>query len=93
MKSQLNWNDAQNSETATSQIFQKTQHSLVTKLNNVWKKTIAFLNTSSEPRVWPSQEAGQVTWNAYDPSTRISIEQVSVQELRVWLEELHYQNI
>ncbi|MBW4661143.1 MAG: hypothetical protein KME15_20905, partial [Drouetiella hepatica Uher 2000/2452] len=90
---QLNWNDAQNSGTATSQFLQKNQRGLIDHLNNFWQRTLAYLNPSSEPRVWQIQDAGKVTWNAYDPTTRESIKQVSVQELRVWLEELHYQNV
>lgn len=93
MKSQLNWNDAQNSEVTPSQILRKTQRSLNAKLTSLWQHAIAYLNASSEPRVWQSQNDGKAAWNAYDPTTKRSIKQVSMQELRTWLEERHYQNV
>ncbi len=90
MKSQLNWNDATDSRITTSQSFRKPQ--LSTKLSALWQGIATYLNSSSEPRVWQTHEAGEMAWSAYDPITRTSIEQVSAQELRVWLEERHYQS-
>ena len=90
MKSQLNWNDATNSRITTSPNFRKPQ--LSAKLSTLWQGILTYLNSSSEPRVWQTHEAGEVAWSAYDPTTRASIDRVSAQELRVWLEERHYQN-
>lgn len=93
MKSHLNWNDAQGSEVTTAHVFRKTQQSLSAKLNDSWQSVLTYLSTSSEPRVWQSQKDGKVAWNAYDPITRKSVERVSMQEIRAWLEERHYQNV
>ena len=90
MKSQLNWNDVTSSRLTTSQSFEKNQ--LSTKLTDLWQSILAYLSSSSEPRVWQTHEAGEVAWSAYDPTTKASIDRVSAQELRVWLEERHYQN-
>ena len=35
---------------------------------------------------------GQTLWSAYDPATGRSIDQLSTEEMRSWLEERHYQN-
>lgn len=54
---------------------------------------MARLDVSDEPRVWPGQSwNGEPAWNAYDPITGQSAYLVSEAELRVWLEELHYQD-
>jgi hypothetical protein len=88
MKSQLNWNttlDRSMSHSAQKQ-------SLFTKLSNWFQRTVSELSVSTEPHVWQTQDStGKTVWNAFDPMTKRSIEQVSAQELRVWLEERHYQ--
>lgn len=64
---------------------------LKASLNRLWHGLMASLDTSDEPRVWPGQPTtGQSTWNAYDPVTGKSVHLVSEAELRVWLENLHY---
>lgn len=65
---------------------------LKARFNNLWQTAIAHLAISSEPHVWQTQDAtGQMVWNSYDPNTGRSIHRVSAAELRVWLEERHYQ--
>jgi hypothetical protein len=89
MKSQLNWNH-QTLQSLTAQPTQK--RSLLTKLSDFWQKIFADLSASAEPHVWQTQDStGKTGWNAYDPMTKRSIEQVSAPELRAWLEERHYQ--
>ncbi|HSM80899.1 MAG TPA: hypothetical protein VLS96_04395 [Nodosilinea sp.] len=66
---------------------------LGTKFGNLWSALLARLETTSEPRVWPANDAsGQPLWNAYDPITQLAIDHASADELRTWLEELHYRN-
>jgi hypothetical protein len=63
------------------------------RFNNLWQWTIAHLSVSSEPHVWRSEDVtGQEAWNSYDPTTGQALYGVSAAELRVWLEERHYQN-
>lgn len=98
MKPQLNWQDYQKLEFPTHQTTQARSYrsfknyGLKAKLQDAWQRAVAYLSTSSEPHVWRSQDStGQVIWNAYDPLTRRSIERVSMNEVRVWLEERYYQ--
>lgn len=63
-----------------------------TQLNNLWHSAIAHLSVSSEPHVWRSEDAaGHEVWNSYEPSTGQALREVSAAELRIWLEERHYQ--
>lgn len=95
MKSQLSWQDYQNLEFPSHLTPKNRPHrSLKTQLNDLWQSIIASLSTSSEPHVWLTKDgAGHTVWNAYDPVTQRSIEQVSANELRAWLEDRHYQAI
>ncbi|NJL45610.1 MAG: hypothetical protein HC922_07515 [Leptolyngbyaceae cyanobacterium SM2_3_12] len=61
--------------------------------SNLWHGWLASLDVSPEPKVWQTSDSrGQVTWNAYDAMSGQGIYQVSDQDLRVWLEDLHYQD-
>lgn len=94
MKSQLNWNNSQNLDTRTSQSLRSQHRRLSAKLNDIWQHTLSYFYTSSEPRIWRTEDScGRTAWSAYDPMTGRSIEQVSVQDLRIWLEERHYQSV
>jgi hypothetical protein len=93
MKSQLSWKEYRALEFSTEQPAKTPARlGLKAKLNHLWQRVIAYLNPSTEPHVWQTEDStGQVVWNAYDPVTRQSVEQVSASEMRVWLEERHYQ--
>jgi hypothetical protein len=66
---------------------------LAAKLNNLWQNLLAHLDATTEPRVWQANDAAdQTLWNAYDPITQMAIDHASADELRTWLEELHYRN-
>jgi len=94
MKSQLNWNNSQNLGIVTSQSLQAQRRHLSAKLNDIWQHALSYLCIAAEPRVWHTEDSlGRTAWSAYDPMTGRSIEQVSVQDLRVWLEERHYQSV
>ncbi|MGB3136758.1 MAG: hypothetical protein WBB18_08130 [Nodosilinea sp.] len=67
--------------------------SLATQFKAAWHAALVRLNTTTEPRVWQSTNtAGKTLWNAYDPMTQLAIDHASADELRVWLEELHYRS-
>ncbi|WP_404788743.1 hypothetical protein [Altericista sp. CCNU0014] len=66
--------------------------SLQEKLIHMFRSASAYFTAGSEPYVWETTNAaGYPQWNAYDPTTRTAIEGVSEAELRIWLEERHYQ--
>lgn len=67
--------------------------SLVAQLSALWQNLLARLETNTEPHVWQTSDGSdQTLWNAYDPITQMTINHASADELRIWLEELHYRN-
>ncbi|MBE9137291.1 hypothetical protein IQ254_08730 [Nodosilinea sp. LEGE 07088] len=60
---------------------------LAARLASNWDRLLAHLNTTTEPRVWQTSDR---RWNGYDPISQLTIDQASADELRTWLEELHY---
>lgn len=67
------------------------RRSLSTPIKAVWDKVLARLDATTEPRVWKAADiSGETLWNAYDPITHLAIDHASADELRTWLEELHY---
>lgn len=64
-----------------------------------WSRLKGMLSASSEPRIWQSTnghgaiatEGNQTLWNAYDPVTGRSIQNVSEAEIQAWLEARYYQ--
>jgi hypothetical protein len=67
--------------------------SLLGQLATVWQGLLAHLEATNEPRVWKVKAtSGETLWSAYDPITQLDIDHVSADELRTWLEELHYRS-
>ncbi|WP_309743211.1 MULTISPECIES: hypothetical protein [unclassified Chamaesiphon] len=60
------------------------------EVSELWQTLVAHAAGTGEPRVWKTQTENGCQWNAYDPSTHQTLRQVSSQELRVWLENRHY---
>jgi len=70
----------------------KSVRSFRSEINDIWQATVAHWKATSEPHVWRTQDqSGQEAWNAYDPASHRTVRQVSEHDLRVWLEERHYQ--
>lgn len=70
----------------------KNVRSFRSEVTEIWQAIVAHLEATSEPRVWQTQDqSGREEWNAYDPASHQTLRQVSEQDLRVWLEERHYQ--
>lgn len=91
MKSQLDWQNVQMLERSYRQPEQ-SGNTWKTAWRNLWQTMIARLAVSQDPHVWQSlDEQGQGSWNAYDPKTGQSVQQVSATELRVWLEHRYNQ--
>ncbi len=71
----------------------KKTPSLGTKLAAFGHSLLARLEATSEPHVWKASDAaGATLWNAYDPITQMTIDHASADEMRTWLEELHYRS-
>ncbi|NMF85066.1 hypothetical protein [Nodosilinea sp. P-1105] len=68
------------------------QQGLGTWISNAWQAVLAQLNCSTEPRVWSTHTAKELLWNAYDPITGETIHFATENELRTWLEDLHYRD-
>lgn len=69
----------------------KNAPSLAGRLADFWQSLVARLEATTEPRVWKASDAsGATLWNAYDPMSQMAINHASADELRIWLEELHY---
>lgn len=69
----------------------KAELTMQQSLQQLWHTLTTYLN-STEPRVWRTvdQDAGQLVWNAYDPTTNRRGKFSNEQDLRVWLEERYY---
>ncbi|NJL39822.1 MAG: hypothetical protein HC899_26035 [Leptolyngbyaceae cyanobacterium SM1_4_3] len=92
IKSSMTWQEYQDVELISRQSPNGKRPKFGEKLNSLWQTILAHLKVSSEPQVWQTRNAaGEMVWNAYNPTTGQSIEQVSEHEVRVWLEERHYQ--
>ena len=91
MKSTLTWSIYQFLTSATHG-EKPCRTSLKDMLMQAFQSAKAYLNVGSEPYVWKTTRAvGEPLWSACDPITHKAIEGVSETEVRVWLEERHYQ--
>jgi hypothetical protein len=93
MKSLMSWQVYQFLTSLVHSEYQKPSHlSFSEKLGNFWQKVKVYFQTSSEPCVWRTLDTlGRTQWHGYDPSTNTTIVSESEEDLRVWLEERHYQ--
>ncbi|MBD2055726.1 hypothetical protein H6F88_06795 [Oculatella sp. FACHB-28] len=91
-KPSMTWQEYQEVELVSRQSPNGKLPKFGAKLNSLWQTMLAHLKVSSEPQVWQTRNtAGEIVWNAYNPTTGQSLDQVSEQEVRAWLEERHYQ--
>ena len=71
----------------------KTRFSFSTlwsRLENIWKFLLRYLTESPQLRVWYTcDQEGKIWWSAYDPKTKSSIYQISEEQMRIWIEQLH----
>lgn len=89
MKPEIDWLEYQRLE----QISEADIHARSGKLN-FWTKLKKlghflreYLKDSSQLRVWYScDRQGKIWWSAYDPNTRQFINQVSEEQIRIWIE-------
>lgn len=70
----------------------RRQPTLRERWNSLKQSITTYLYVSSEPYVWETVDRdGHVQWNGYDPITHQSVQVDSEDEMRVWLEDRHYQ--
>lgn len=88
MKSSAKFLEYQNQEVKFQQSHQKTKWHQQNKLISLWQSVVRFLETSSEPQVWTTEDKNhQTQWNVFDPVTGQSAQFNSEEDVRVWLEE------
>ncbi|GAB4229629.1 MAG: hypothetical protein Kow00121_58550 [Elainellaceae cyanobacterium] len=69
------------------------ERSFGAKLRDTWHMLLSWLAASAEPHVWSTRDrTGHVSWSAYDPQTNQRLDHLSAADMRVWLEERHYQD-
>lgn len=53
-----------------------------------WTGMLMAVGRIHEPQIWKTQDrSGQPSWSAYDPSTRKTVENLTEDEMRIWLEK------
>ncbi|MBE9182997.1 hypothetical protein IQ268_31160 [Oculatella sp. LEGE 06141] len=93
MKSSTSWLEYQRHRFNRSYQQPAAQPGITTSLNSVWNSLRAYLFTSSEPRIWTTVDSlGETQWHGYDPLTRQSVECTSETDMRIWLEQRHYED-
>ncbi len=57
------------------------------QVKRFWTEILAELGQRREPQVWQTSDPyGRLSWCAYDPETGKTVENLSEQEVRIWLE-------
>ncbi|RUT07087.1 hypothetical protein DSM106972_023480 [Dulcicalothrix desertica PCC 7102] len=64
---------------------------LKSNLNSVWQKLTLLFIENSELQVWSTHNKnGEISWYAYDPTTRRSACFGSEDDMRAWIEKRLY---
>ncbi|MBD2175644.1 hypothetical protein H6F42_01760 [Pseudanabaena sp. FACHB-1998] len=67
-------------------------YSLMESLKRLGQKIAEYFTSQSEIKVWQLQaRSGKPYWRVYDPNTNRSATFGSEEEVRIWIEELFYQ--
>ena len=90
MKSTLSWQDYQRMELIKSE---SRTYSAMGFVRNLLNEAMARFTATTDPQIWTTKNRnGQVQWNAYDPMTQQSINFLTEDDLRIWLENRHYRS-
>ncbi|NJN86541.1 MAG: hypothetical protein HC881_09795 [Leptolyngbyaceae cyanobacterium SL_7_1] len=77
----------------TSASESASRESLAAILKDVKEQVLAHVVASAEPHVWTTHDrTGRTHWKAYDPTTNQSVDWLSEEDLRIWLEKRHHIN-
>jgi hypothetical protein len=61
---------------------------LTLRVKRFWTEILTELGQTQEPHVWQTTgRQGQIHWCVYDPNTGDTLEQLTEQEVRIWLEK------
>lgn len=71
---------------------QSSRFNIVEYLRRLGDRIVEYLNSQPEIKVWQRQDRfGNEYWEVYDPNTNRSASLGSEEEVRIWIEELFYQ--
>ena len=71
---------------------QNQQNNIQQIRHQVWHNLVNYLTRPPEPRVQKKcNHRGKIWWKVYDPYTNRSAEFSSEAEVRMWLDQRHYQ--
>ncbi|PSF38365.1 hypothetical protein C7H19_05070 [Aphanothece hegewaldii CCALA 016] len=66
----------------------KTQSTFWLSLQNIWQNINRYFNTSLELQVWRMVDhQGNIWWSAYNPKTKQSVNHISEEQMRIWIEQ------
>lgn len=69
-----------------------SSRSAATGLHHIWQSLLAYFSANAELRVQKTTDsAGKLIWRAYDPLSQARAEFDNELDLRIWIEERHYQ--
>lgn len=68
--------------------FRTVLATLSLQARRFWSEILTELGRTQEPQVWQTTDRqGQIHWCVYDPDTGSLSEQLTEQEVRIWLEK------
>ncbi len=71
---------------------QSSRFNIVEYLRRLGDRLVEYLNSQSEIKVWKRQDSfGNDYWEVYNPNTNRSASFGSEEEVRIWIEEMIYQ--
>lgn len=85
MKPEIDWLEYQRLELITCD--RSWQLNWRSRLKKLWDYLLEYLTDSSQLRVWYTCDPeGKIWWSAYNPTTKQSINKVSEEQIRIWIE-------
>ena len=70
--------------------FRLTLQAKLNTLLQMWQTFVYQLIEPQNLHLWCTRDRqGKMQWNAYDPTTKRSIYNVSEEQMRVWIEQRH----
>lgn len=70
----------------------KQPYNLMESIKKLGQRIAEYFTSQSEIKVWQLQDrSGNTYWRVYDPNTNRSATFGSEEEVRIWIEELFYQ--
>lgn len=71
--------------------FRTMLATLTLQITGFWTEILNELGQVREPHIWQTMDRhGQSCWCVYDPNTGDRVEQLTEQEVRIWLEKRRF---